>query len=268
MISLFHVKRSMFALFFSAFVALSTHASFDNWADGTRPGDVLWRVRLCMTDFTGKDAGWFDVRLEAYNDSVKLPDGRDVQCAYRAEILSDTELPFWLFTGKSKTKEVEYLDAKNVPVYSEMEIETPREKTRIYSWIDESNGKSKNRMRVRILEDRGRVKEKILEVGNHALTAANIPFYVRQSIVEGKPVECYMVNKAKPEVRKITFRVESFDGRPEALQYAGDSSNLVKLVVDLHMLGGKAVFYIDREANPFYGEGLGVKAVAMKSDID
>ena len=264
----FHVKHSM--LWRAVLLGAAMQAClfcFEN-ADGytANCGDVVWRIRLGMTDFTGKDAGWFDVSVSSQSGVVVLPNGMKRPYSFRAEIMSDTALPFWLFTGKSKTREVEYLDSRYMPVFSELEIVTPKDRVLATTWIEEDG--SGEKLRIRLVAGSGKTRERKLDMHERTLTASNIPFIVKAAMEQnGKPLQCRMLNKASMEMKKITFKAEPFDGRPEAAQYAGDSqTEITKLSIDLHVIGGTAVFYVDKDVNPYYGEGVGVKAVSLRID--
>jgi len=264
----FHVKHSMLlrTILLGAAVQACLFGSETDVGYTANYSNVVWRVRLGMTDFTGRDAGWFDVCVSSQSGVVMLPNGLERPYSFKAEIMSDTELPFWLFTGKSKTTEVEYLDSRYMPVFSDLKIVTPKGTVRSLTWIEEDS--SGEKLHIRLVTESGKTREKKLDLKERTLTASNIPFLVKEAMQKnGKQLQCRMINKANLEIKKITFKTEPFDGRPEATQYAGDSQKEIKkLSIDFHVIGGTAVFYIDKDINPYYGEGIGVKAVSLRSD--
>ena len=166
--------------------------------------------------------------------------------SYYTLIVSDTDLPFWFFSGKSKTYEYEFYDKDFLPIESYFYLSGANENFEIIT------KKSSNVYTIVWKSSKGRTKEKTLPAQTNILTAGNLRNIVMSFDLEKKESKkFFLLDKFKLEFKQVTI---SSSGKKHSI----NNKDVYRLNIDLNFFG-KFSFYIDENYNIVYGEGMGIK---------
>ncbi len=205
--------------------------------------EIIWRQKLIVKDFTGNDKGWVEVIISSYVEEGLF--------GYKTEVYSDTNLPFWFFTGASKTKEIEYIDENFLIQKSEFEINSKNEELKIFTY------RENDKVYINLQSSKKGKKVKELKFRMGTLTPGNLRFLVMGlGLEEHKKSVFYLLDKVYQEYMKIVI---SLLGKTVL-----DGQEVYKINVNLFTLGNFN-FYIDRDYNVVYGEGMGIRVFPEKN---
>lgn len=231
-----------------------------------------WRQKLVVNDFAGNYKGWVEVFISTCSDisCIKeiFPDSylttfssktinyltknfSNLSSKYCAIIVTDTDLPFWFFAGKSKTVEIEFYDEKFFPVESKFFLVDKNTEFE----IDTKN--FSDNFEIIWQSSKGKTKQKILPVvEKNVLTPGNLRNSVMLLDLE-KPDNktFFLLDKFKLETKKVII---SSHGKKVA-------NNLETYRIDVEInFFGKFTFWIDKDYNVIFGEGMGIKVFPEK----
>lgn len=202
--------------------------------------EILWKQKLVIKDFSDNYKGWVEVIIS----SCTFQDNEEI--VYKTEVFSDTKLPFWFFAGESKTIETEFFDKDFLPLRSDFEIKSKKEILKIRTVREKDNI-------IINIDTSKKKKEKTLKFRNEILTPGNLRHkVVSLNLYEKKKYNFYLLDKVHLEYKKVTISPEGetiFNNIP-----------VIKINVDVYVIG-KFTFYIDKNYNIVYGEGMGIKVV-------
>jgi len=232
-----------------------------------------WQQKLIVKDFAGNYKGWIKIFISTC--SVKTPcqqnnvsffystnlssdtlynhltkQSNNSLTEYLAIIVSDTDLPFWFFSGKSKTIETEYFDENFFPLESDFDLVG---ETDIFKIITK---KSSDTFNISWKPSKGKIKEKVLPAHKNILTAGNL-----RNIIMSLDLDSYnsktffLLDKFKLETKKIIVST----GEKKVI------NNIESYGVTIDMsLFSKFTFWIDKNYNVVFGEGMGIKVYPEK----
>jgi len=204
----------------------------------------LWRQKLQVTDLKNRDAGWVEVIVSS------------TDTGYRTEVYSDTYLPFWFFTGISKTKEIEYYDRKNLPVESHLEIVSKPD--RIFTIATKRTGDTLNLFWEFRKEGNKPVKTKVrsLKLKEDTVTPGNLWLQLTsRDLFNKNRYEFYLLDKFKLEYKKVIIST----GEKKIL----NGKEIYKLHIDIGLFGNFNL-YITRDYYVTDGKGMGIKVFPIK----
>jgi len=238
------------------------------------PQNLTWQQKLIVKDFTGKYKGWVEIFISTcsanfnyqqdkisdfqstnssscplFNQPTKQPSNPLVK--YCAVIISDTDLPFWFFSGKSKTYECEFYDENFLPIESDFNLYGTAENFKIVT------KKSSDTFNILWKSSKGLTKEKILPANKNVLTTGNLRNIIMSLDLTKKDSKTFfLLDKFKLENKRITI---SSSGKGPVI----NNIDTYRINIDISFFG-KFSFYIDKNYNVVYGEGMGIKVFPEK----
>lgn len=241
-----------------------------NISTGSEELTEKWRLKFSVSDFKNVPRGWVEIIFYSVSSETTtfLAEGEyssnenftsssststptytnyynSNNLAYCAEIFSNTDLPFWFFTGKSETYEKEFYNENFLPQKSDFKINSSDGN---YTMTLKTSEKS---FHLTLVSDK-KNKEKFLSVPHEdIITPGNLREKIRQKNFLTKTSHTfYLLDKFKQDFRKvnITTTGKTFLNQIECY----------KIKFDLNLLG-KFTIWVDDDLNIIYGEGMGIR---------
>ncbi|MFQ3675113.1 MAG: hypothetical protein SNJ64_01050 [Endomicrobiia bacterium] len=233
-----------------------------------------WQQKLIVKDFAGNYKGWVEIFITTcspnqicdsgidlysklmYSQNVNFQESSDNMTnnplvTYCTTIISDTDLPFWFFSGKSKTYECEFYDKNFSPIESNFLLYGKEENFKI------TTKKIFDNFNILWKSSKAIVKEKTLPANKNILTAGNLRNIIMSldlTIKDNKTF--FLLDKFKLETKRLII---STTGKTHTI----NNIDTYRINIDIGILG-KFSFYIDKNYNVIYGEGMGIKVYPEK----
>jgi hypothetical protein len=239
--------------------------------------NLPWKQKLIIKDFSGNYKGWVEIFISTFstenkqnyltisesNTLVSEDDFNQItnkvdtlQTKYIAIIVTDTNLPFWFFAGKSKTYEYEFYDKNFIPLESYFYLQGEDVYYKIIT------KKSLDAFTILWEPKIKKSKEKIIPIKTiekDVLTAGNLRNIVMNLDLTRKDIKkLFLLDKFKMEIKPVTI---SSTGKKHII----NNIETYRINIDLNIIG-KFSFYVDENYNVVYGEGMGIKVFPEKTE--
>ncbi len=220
-----------------------------------------FQLKLIIKDFRNNYKGWVKIYFSSCSKNSNCffseIDGVDnffvnptnETTKYCAAIFSDTDLPFWFFSGKSKTHELEFFDDNFLPLNSKFLLYSNEGK-----YIVETNNSGETFYITWTSPKMLKKNVSLPVLIGQVLTPGNIRYLIKNMDFKTKSKKVfYLLDKFKLEYKKITIYTTG--------KTFFNNKGYYRINIDLNIIG-KFYFLVDDDFNIVYGEGMGIKVLS------
>lgn len=208
---------------------------------------LIWEQKFTILDYKDKNVGCVNIILKKIAIQSR-------PLLYRINIRTQSDLPFWFFSGKSITDETEYYDEKFVPLYFEFKLDSENEKVNITGKLARDN-KKQEKLDLQWKSDN---KEKSVRIPlmDNICTAGSIrSIIVMKGVNKKQQYDLQLLDKYKLMYQKVRI------SGGEITKIANETCYKINLQLGLL---GKFSFIVDKDARIIEGKGMGIKLIPVR----